>query len=186
MNKMVKYNEVEGDLIKLALEGKFDVISHGCNCFSNMGSGIAPQMVKAFCADRPMYGFSLESKDGKYKGDINKLGQIQFAELVILDNGQVLTNWLEDRIPRGSVKLIVVNSYTQFGYGRNHTNGSDIPLDYDALTLCMRKMNHQFKGKHIGLPMIGAGLGGGDWKRIKAIIQAEFKDCDVTVVIYKP
>jgi len=33
---------------------------------------------------------------------------------------------------------------------------------------------------------IGAGLAGGDWNRIKVIIQTELKDMDVTVVIYKP
>jgi O-acetyl-ADP-ribose deacetylase (regulator of RNase III) len=49
----------------------------------------------------------------------------------------------------------------------------------------MRKINHRFKGKHIGLPKIGAGLAGGDWDRIKKIIQSELTDCIVTVVIYK-
>jgi O-acetyl-ADP-ribose deacetylase (regulator of RNase III) len=39
---MIKY--VDGDLIKLALKGEFDVIVHGCNCFCQMGAGIAPQM----------------------------------------------------------------------------------------------------------------------------------------------
>lgn len=29
-------------------------------------------------------------------------------------------------------------------------------------------------------------LAGGDWDRIKEIIQEELKDCEVTVVIYKP
>ena len=29
----MEYQEIEGDLIKLAQEGKFDVIAHGCNCF---------------------------------------------------------------------------------------------------------------------------------------------------------
>ena len=81
--------------------------------------------------------------------------------------------------------MYIVNSYTQYLYGKNHADGVSKPLDYDALTLCMRKINHVFKGKHIGLPTIGAGLAGGDWNRIKSIIQTELKDCDVTVVIYK-
>lgn len=50
----------------------------------------------------------------------------------------------------------------------------------------MRKMNHEFKGKQIGLPQIGSGLGGGRWESIKLIIQQELKDCNVTVVIHKP
>ena len=32
---------VKGDLIKLALEGKFDLITHGCNSQCVMGKGIA-------------------------------------------------------------------------------------------------------------------------------------------------
>ena len=46
------YQEIEGDLIALAKQGKFDVITHGCNCMSNMGAGIAPQMAKAFGVDQ--------------------------------------------------------------------------------------------------------------------------------------
>jgi O-acetyl-ADP-ribose deacetylase (regulator of RNase III) len=48
----------------------------------------------------------------------------------------------------------------------------------------MRKMNKEFSGTHIGLPQIGAGLAGGNWNRIKNIIQTELIDCKVTVVIY--
>lgn len=158
---MGTYKEVDGNLITLALEGEFDVITHGCNCLCNMGAGIAPQMVKAFGVDQ----YNLESFTRR--GDINKLGQIE---------------WLIER--EGPIPF-VVNSYTQFSYGKNHSDGVSKPLDYDALTLCMRKINHRFKDKRIGLPQIGAGLAGGDWNRIKQIIQTELKDCDVTVVIFK-
>ena len=155
------YQEIEGDLIAQAKKGMFDVITHGCNCMSNMGAGIAPQMAKAFGVDQyPLESFTR-------KGDINKLGQIE---------------WL---IERDGAIPFVVNSYTQFSYGKNHADGVSKPLDYEALTLCMRKINHRFSGKHIGLPKIGAGLAGGDWNRIKKIIQTELKDMKVSVVIYK-
>ena len=49
----------------------------------------------------------------------------------------------------------------------------------------MRKINHMFKGQHIGLPRIGCGLAGGDWDIVRGIIQTELKDCHVTVVNYK-
>jgi len=68
---MVK--EIDGDLIKLAKEGKFDVIAHGCNCFCTMGAGIAPQMAKAFgCNDSEI--FAMEAPN--FYGNINKLGNI--------------------------------------------------------------------------------------------------------------
>lgn len=47
----MSYTEVNGDLIKLAKRGEFDVIGHGCNCFCTMGAGIAPQMAEAFDCD---------------------------------------------------------------------------------------------------------------------------------------
>ena len=39
---------VQGDLIKLALQGEFDVIVHGCNCFCTMGAGIAATIKNIF------------------------------------------------------------------------------------------------------------------------------------------
>ena len=168
------YKEINGDLIALAKEGKFDVITHGCNCLSNMGAGIAPQMAKAFGVNT----FEMERQGP----DIEKLGCIDYKTFVLGEN----TVWFLDdyKNNKNEPELTVVNSYTQFKYGKNHTDGVSRPLDYEALTLCMRKINNVFKGKHIGLPKIGAGLAGGDWNRIKSIIQTELKDCDVTVVIY--
>ena len=170
---MGTYKEIKGDLIQLAKKGYFDVITHGCNCMCNMGAGIAPQMAKAFGCDE----FSFE--DIEFKGDINKLGQIDY-ELRFIYNNEVYNYAYNGDYE----KLFVVNSYTQFNYGRNHIDGDKKPLDYAALTLCMRKINHRFKGMHIGLPKIGAGLAGGNWDHIKKIIQTELKDCNVTVVIY--
>lgn len=153
------YKEVEGNLITLAKQGAFDVITHGCNCMCNMGAGIAPQMDKAFgCSMYPL-------EHPATMGDINKLGQIDSRVFKV----------------NGDKPLVVVNSYSQYVPSVRLK-----PLDYEALTLCLRKINFKFKGKHIGLPKIGAGLAGGDWDRIKEIIKTELCDCDVTVVIYKP
>ena len=159
---MREFKIVKGDLIKLAKQGEFDVIAHGCNCFNTQKSGIAAQMVKAFGTDK----FLMERKS---KGNINKLGLIDKIRFDLGDNNYSLT---------------VVNMYTQHRYGRNHADGDVNPLDYEALTLCLRKLNHSFKGKHIGLPKVGAGLAGGDWNRIREIIKSELRDCDVTIVEY--
>lgn len=161
----MSYMEIDGDLIKLAQQGVFDVIAHGCNCFCTMKAGIAPQMAKAFGCDL----YPLE--EWGHRGDIKKLGNIEYRAVSVFDT----------RNHNGLKKLFVVNAYTQY------EPRVDIkPLDYEALTLCMRKINTVFEGKHIGLPKIGAGLAGGDWERIKTIIQTEFTKCDVTVVNYKP
>tara|TARA_R110000868_G_scaffold176916_5_gene414998 strand:+ start:9910 stop:10410 length:501 start_codon:yes stop_codon:yes gene_type:complete len=163
---MGNYREVSGDLIRLAKNGEFDVIAHGCNSFCNMGAGIAPQMAKAFGADK----FKMEGEE--YKGQFNKLGNIDFEHTWLSLGGGI------------DKRLSVVNAYTQYGYGRNHQGGTKQPLDYIALTMCLRKMNYEFKGSHVGLPTIGCGLGGGDEKLVIEIIKGEFRDCNVTVVIY--
>lgn len=152
------YREIEGDLIKLALEGNFDVITHGCNCFCTMGAGIAPQMAIAFGADK----FPLEH--GRHRGNYNKLGTVDPVKV----NG-----------------ITIINSYTQYGFGANHENGEKQPINYTALAMCLEKINFQYKGKRVGLPQIGCGLAGGDWTVVKSIILDRLKDCEVTVVFYK-
>lgn len=164
------YKEVEGDLIELALAGSFSVIAHGCNCFNIQGKGIALQMKKAFNTDT----FKLEAPI--YKGDINKLGQIDYMNYELKMSGCFREDYVGVVTHDLGKHLIVVNAYTQYGLGPN--------LDYEALRLCLRKINYIFKGMHIGLPQIGAGIAGGDWERIKTIIQQELKDCDITIVIY--
>lgn len=175
----MKYQEIEEDLIELAFAGSFDVIAHGCNCFCTQGKGIALQMRKAFATTNP-FNYPLENID--LSGDINKLGNIQFREYYVGTGGRNV--------------VAVVNAYTQYEPGPN--------LDYNALTLCLRKINNKFKGKHIGLPLIGCGIAGGVWdvsllpkneqitalpigvvKDVKTIIQEELKDMDVTIVHYK-
>lgn len=184
----MKYKEIDGDLIVLAKQGVFDVIAHGCNCFCVMGAGLAPQMAKAFGADR----FHMENES--FRGDINKLGTIDYAYTYLKGT----TSKIEYKTPYsytvpktnslleedGWHKLVVVNCYSQ--YDMTGRRVGKIDLDYKALALCFQKMNHIFKGKHIGLPQIGCHLGGGDWKVVRSMIQEYFTDCNVTVVHYKP
>ncbi len=156
----MNYQEIEGDLIELAKNGSFDVIAHGCNCFCTMGAGIAVPMKKNFmCGTFPM-------EDPSRRGDISKLGQIEYKY-----------SWTHN--------LWVVNAYTQYRYGRNHKDGDEVPVDYEAIRSCMKKINTQFAGKHVGLPKIGAGLAGGDWEKIKTIIQEELTSVYATIIIYK-
>jgi O-acetyl-ADP-ribose deacetylase (regulator of RNase III) len=169
----------KGNLITLAQKGEFDVIAHGCNCFCVMGAGIAPQMAKAFGCDE--YSLEQTERTNQYgdkiptnnMGNINKLGQIEYQRVVLKK---------EDSLTKGYVD--VVNCYTQFGFGKNHIGGADAPLDYEALKLCMRKINYIFSGQHIGLPWIGCGLAGGSKDRVSIIIEDELKDCKVTIVEY--
>ena len=185
----MEYNEVSGNLVTLAKEGRFDVIAHGCNCFCRMKRGLAPALAEAFkCDSFPLertkeysvneYGDTTYYETGN-EGNINKLGQIDYEQVTF--NTRTGNKIAAYTLPKPDFLLtfIVVNAYTQY-----HWDTSTKPFDYDAFKLCMRKMNKIFKGKHIGLPQIGAHLAGGDWEKIKPIIQKELKDCKVTVVIW--
>lgn len=86
---------IKGDLIELALQGKFDVIIHGCNCYCTMGAGIAKSIKKNFPK-----AFSADLATAK--GDQEKLGTFSWARVT-------------------DQPLIVINAYTQYhwrGTGR--------------------------------------------------------------------
>ena len=169
-----KYREAKGCLISMALSGEFDVIVHGVNCFCTQKSGLAPQMVKAFGTDK----FPMEHINSK--GNMNKLGQIDY-QYYFMENGNISKGVVH--LLNEKPDLTVINAYTQYHYGKNHSDGVDKPLDYEALTLCMRKINRIFAGKKIGIPcLIGCGLAGGKEEIVLEIIKKELKDCDVTIV----
>lgn len=157
----MKFKEIEGNIIELAKSGNYDAIVHGCNCFNTQKAGLALQMDKEFETSEA----SLEYYTEHY-GDIDKLGRIQVSTHIV-ENNTVLN---------------IINAYTQYYYG--FRNGK-APVDYEAITLCMRKINHNFKGKSILVPLIGCGLAGGDWNIVKPIIQRELVDMDVTIVHYE-
>lgn len=151
---MIKY--VDGDLLKLADEGNFDVIAHGCNCFCAMESGIAPQ-IKAKYPD----AYTVDC--ATTKGDINKLGTISYTETTTPN---------------------IVNIYSQ--YDTKGRRQGKMDLDYDALRSGIRAMKTKFSGKRFGMNKIGSGLAGGDWTIIEKIIEEEMRGEYVTIVNYIP
>jgi len=76
--------------------------------------------------------------------------------------------------------ITILNMYTQWNY-----RGKEVKADYDAIRRCMKSMKHEFQGKRMGLPLIGAGLAGGDWGVISNIIKEELEGEDVTVVVWE-
>ena len=151
--------EVEGNLIEMSLKGEFDVIAHGANCQNVMGSGVA-KAIRDIWSE--VYEIDCQTK----KGDYNKLGTISICHTKT----------------RSYKPLDIVNCYTQYNYGREV---GKIYVDYDAIAMCMNKINYFYSGKRIGLPMIGAGLGNGNWNIIKNIIETRLKDLEVTIVTLK-
>jgi len=148
---------IQGDLIKLALAGQFDVIIHGCNCQHTMGAGIAKSIRRTF---PEAYEADLRTP----KSALDKLGTISSASVV-----------------RNGVAFTVVNGYTQF-----HWAGSGTKADYPAIDSVMRTIKRQYGGARIGYPQIGAGLAGGDWEVISLIIDEALAGEDHTVVLFRP
>lgn len=89
MNKL-KY--IDGDIIKLSKD--FEVICHGCNCFCNMGTGLAKQI-------KIKYPEAYKADLTTRKGDKKKLGSCSYH-----DYGG----------------FVVINAYTQYFYGGNKVN----------------------------------------------------------------
>ena len=96
---------IKGDLIKLALQGEFDVIVHGCNCFCTMGAGIAKSIKQTF----PM---AYEADLKTIKGDPGKLGRYSVASTLV----------------DGILPLHIVNAYTPYYHGRG-----GMKVDYAAV-----------------------------------------------------
>lgn len=149
-----------GDLIKAAQDGEVTLIAHQCNCFNNMRSGIAPKIAKAFPG--------AEAADNvTKKGDFNKLGSF--------------THFIDDS------GVMVVNLYGQFGWWKR--DDGKINTEYPALRKAFESLAeflnvNKMKPK-IGLPLIGCGLGGGDWEIVEKIIQETLRDFEVTVYLFK-
>lgn len=178
---MENFKVIYGDLFEGIFNGQFDITLQGVNCFNTQGAGIVIPFKKHFNTDK----FPMEQIG---KGDVNKLGQIDGVKFVISPKGIALKYGSpesnEGKLENGFY-LTVYNCYSQYHYGMNHIDGTDTPIDYEALSLCLRKINFKHKGKRIGLPLIGGGLAGGDPIVIENIMRKELKDCDVTLVLFE-
>jgi O-acetyl-ADP-ribose deacetylase (regulator of RNase III) len=154
---MSKIKEVNGNLLTLASEGNFDLIMHGCNCFNTFGAGIALQIKNLYPS---AYLVDCETT----KGDINKLGNFT-KSIQFTNEGEEFT---------------IINAYSQFDFHKENR-----PFDYEAFSLICQKINHLYPKMSIGIPQIGAGLGGGNWENIKEIITEELSSMKVTIVYFK-
>ncbi|MFZ6873815.1 macro domain-containing protein [Undibacterium sp. Di27W] len=145
--------EITGDLLVLALQGQFDVIVHGCNCFCTMGAGIAKTIKKQFPE-------AYEADQGTLPADHTKLGSYSQASIV-----------------KGDTRLVIVNAYTQYDW-----RGKGVKVDYAAIRKVFASLRHEFAGLRLAYPLLGAGLARGDWDQIAAIIDAELAGMDHTLV----
>lgn len=173
---------IKGDLIKAMLNAEYQVGIQGCNCMSIQRSGLAAQMSEVFSTGSPTY-FEMESKlntNQWFHNPVNKLGCIDYARFYVNGERAIFINYLTEG-RRQEPDVTIVNCYTQIAPGQPGKYG--IPLDYDALALCLRKVNSIFAGKTVALPLIGGGLARGDRGRIVSIVDSELVSCTPTILI---
>jgi len=156
---------IQGDLVKLAKEGKFDVIVQGCNCFAVMGAGIAPQIAKAFGGEKDL------------------VRQVDFNFPIAVGS--------EDRLGNYSYlqteEVLVINAYTQYSTGGRRVGKPDV--DYDAISEVFQKLNEDLQDHtplSIGIPLIGCGLAGGNWEIVESLINEATPNLNITLVEYQP
>lgn len=142
-----------GDAVSAFKQGKIDILAHGVNCSNGFGSGIAKQIAKEYPIVKE-----------QFHSHRFVLGDIQ---LIAVNDSK-----------------FIVNCATQQYYGNDPASQPNgMYCSYDAIEKCMKSLKTIFDSDtlKIGIPQIGAGLGGGEWKFIKAVIGDVFKDRDIYV-----
>lgn len=145
---------VQGDMFA----GGEKLLVHGCNAQGVMGSGVAAIVRRDF---------------PKAYEDYVKWAELQVTrtgELPMGDVGFVATNG-----------RIIGNAITQRFYGA----GPRRYVSYDAVAHAMQRIDAFCVSQGLNtfaMPKIGAGLGGGDWNVIEAIVKSELKHC--TAIVY--
>lgn len=144
------YKTIKGDL----LGESFGILVHGVNCRGRMGAGIGLTIAKRYPQVYKSYIAFCDRL--RYRHDF-LLGQVDFVKIT------------DD--------LIIANAFTQHDYGRESIRY----VSYDAVDSCFSKIGAYAASKNLPVmfPKIGAGLAGGNWDVISAIIESNrCKDVD--------
>lgn len=139
-----------GNLLEQVSSGH---IVHGCNAKGVMGGGFA-----------------------KAIREIYPQVYVEYRKRFV-ESGLNLGDAIPVRIKEGSVNVVVWNCITQLNFG----NDGSLYTNYNAVSMSMRKVNDSIDSfgdveRTVHFPLIGAGLGGGDWRIIEKILDEELDD----------
>ena len=160
---------VQGNLLDMFDNGDFDMIVHGCNCYCNMGGGIAAQIAARYP----------EAQEADNKTEIGdelkrKLGTIDYVWM---------SGWLSKLLPSVFKPKIIVNAYTQFHPG---ADGREECVSLAFAELAADAGRVFPRNAKIGIPAIGCGIAGLLWEDVERIIDYRMGDLDITLVEYVP
>lgn len=160
----MSFTEVRGNVIdvarKVAAGGREVLLPHVCNDFGVMGAGVARMLAQAFPSVDTEYARLCQSGD------------------------PVLGTTVSEHV---EPHLFVMNMIAQAGF----SNGGELPpLQYGALVHCMENVLSLARAHEemelkvtIVAPRFGAGLAGGEWNVIRAIIHEIWVHNGVPVII---
>jgi len=158
---MSNIKTIEGNL--LDFPGGINCIAHSCNTLNIMGGGIAKQI-------KDRYPIAWRADCMAKEVGSNTLGKYSVG---YINNDEGITTHK------------IYNMYTQSSIG------GGVRVDYDAFTRCFSELNRHisFHNPHtykLGVPYkISCGLAGGDWEKIKSILENIFLDSEVELTIVK-
>lgn len=156
----MKIEYVKGDLFSVT----DSPIIHGCNNQGVMGSGVARIMRDLY--PRVYYQYRSWYEDSQK----TPMGPIA-AHLGAMEVGkyQIVSRLFPEKTD-GEDTFHVINAITQDFFGRD----GRVFVKYDAIERIFTALNDEVEPRNwktISMPLIGAGLGGGDWNRISEIIE---------------
>ena len=156
--KHIKFGNLLDTFSPAYEENDYNIIVHGCNAHGVMGSGVALEVKNKWPKAYEEYYLYIRDFKGPKQELLGKI--IPY----VVDG--------ED--------LLIANAITQLDYGRGGTRY----VSYNAINTAFEsiaKIASGFKSVGIHYPLIGAGLGGGDWAIISDIIDINmdrFPDLD--------
>ena len=153
----MKLNYVEGDATNPTASGP-KILVHLCNDVGRWGKGFVLAVSNRWREPEELFRTSFAS------GSNSALGDVQFV--AVADD------------------LVVANLIGQHGTARRGTTMP--PVRYDAIGKGLQTVRDraQLVGASVHMPRIGAGLAGGDWQRIEAIVIATLIKCEVPTTVY--
>ena len=143
----------------------YDILLHGCNNRGAFGAGIAALVAQVHPKCKELYlGRIAQTKLKDRLGDT-------FIYTIHDDNDE---------------KKYILNAIIQDGYGRDGYKY----VSYDAVNKIFEDLADFAKGRDesqpdltIAFPLVGAGLGGGEWSIIERIIDFHLKGLNYTCIV---